>query len=290
VFSPLLNGQTIDLTSGELAINTSLDIEGPGAANLAISGQNTSQVFSIAAGTTDTLDGLTIENGQDFHGGGIANAGALTVSNCLLTGNAVSGFSSTGGAIFNTGTLTVTNCTLTGNSAPSSGLFAQGGAISSTASGSLVVEGTRFADNQGGAIFALGDVTVTDSAFDNNQTGGGGGAIEAFQSLTVTDCVFANNQAGFGGAIDTEGTHATLTVTDCRFDHQLGGQQWRRRLQRVARNVHRRRLHRQPGRRAGRRGRSADDFRWPDHDHRMHFPRQPGQRHGFRERRGGCGS
>src|SRR5262245_51060697 len=47
-FSPSLNGQTILLTSGELAISKSLDIEGPGAGLLAASGNHASRVFDIS--------------------------------------------------------------------------------------------------------------------------------------------------------------------------------------------------------------------------------------------------
>src|SRR3954447_24114469 len=45
VFAPSLDGQTITLTSGELAISKSLDIEGPGADKLAVSGNNAVRVF-----------------------------------------------------------------------------------------------------------------------------------------------------------------------------------------------------------------------------------------------------
>src|SRR5262245_56284575 len=52
VFDPSLNGQTITLTSGELAITKSLDIEGPGAGLLAISGNDQFRVFDISQGLT----------------------------------------------------------------------------------------------------------------------------------------------------------------------------------------------------------------------------------------------
>src|SRR5438093_7100402 len=52
VFSPALNGQTITLTSGELVINKSLDVEGPGADELTISGNDTSRVFTLTEGLT----------------------------------------------------------------------------------------------------------------------------------------------------------------------------------------------------------------------------------------------
>src|SRR6266850_1934247 len=42
IFDSSLNGQTITLTSGQLAINKSLDIEGPGAGRLAVSGNDAS--------------------------------------------------------------------------------------------------------------------------------------------------------------------------------------------------------------------------------------------------------
>src|SRR5713101_4521482 len=48
VFAPSLAGQTITLTSGELAFSKSLDIEGPGPGLLAISGNNASRVFDIS--------------------------------------------------------------------------------------------------------------------------------------------------------------------------------------------------------------------------------------------------
>src|SRR5438309_7290973 len=45
VFDPGLNGQTIALASDELAIKKSLDIEGPGASLLAVSGSDAVRVF-----------------------------------------------------------------------------------------------------------------------------------------------------------------------------------------------------------------------------------------------------
>src|SRR5205809_1109608 len=85
VFAASLNGQTIALTSDELAIKKSLDIEGPGADKLAVSGNDTFRVFDIVnQGLTVTIAGLTITHGRrvtgvrniydgDHGGGGIAN-------------------------------------------------------------------------------------------------------------------------------------------------------------------------------------------------------------------------
>src|SRR5689334_3665686 len=50
VVAPSLDGQTITLASDELAVKKSLDIEGPGAGLLAISGNDTNRVFDISEG------------------------------------------------------------------------------------------------------------------------------------------------------------------------------------------------------------------------------------------------
>src|SRR5262249_33747342 len=113
-FDPGLNGQTITLTIGELAITRSVAIVGPGAGQLTVSGNHTSGVFDITAGTV-SLSRLTIANGVAVgSGGGIVNQGNLTVTNCTLLGN--SGL--IGGGIYNAGgTVTVTNSTLSDNTA-----------------------------------------------------------------------------------------------------------------------------------------------------------------------------
>ena len=78
-FSSKLRGHTITLTSGELDITQDLTIDGPGAGQLAVSGDDSSEVFNIGSGATVTISGLTITDGNASDGGGIANAGTLTL-------------------------------------------------------------------------------------------------------------------------------------------------------------------------------------------------------------------
>src|SRR6516162_1067034 len=52
MFDPSLAGQTITLTQGELAITQSLNIEGLGADQLTISGNDVSRVFDISGSST----------------------------------------------------------------------------------------------------------------------------------------------------------------------------------------------------------------------------------------------
>ena len=81
---------TIGLTSGELLVDHSITISGPGAENLAVNGNSKSRVFHIGSAQTVTISGLTITNGDaSDNGGGIDNDHAmLTLSNCVVAANA----------------------------------------------------------------------------------------------------------------------------------------------------------------------------------------------------------
>ena len=62
-FDPALNGQTITLTSGELLVDKSITIIGPGAGQLSVNGNAASRVFHIGSAKIVTVSGLTITNG-----------------------------------------------------------------------------------------------------------------------------------------------------------------------------------------------------------------------------------
>jgi predicted outer membrane repeat protein len=128
---------TITLTSGELEITANLTINGPGAAQLAISGNNQSRIFNISSsGVIATIQGLSIKKGS---GGGIWNRGALTINGSIFSDNSAS----YGGGIYNFSgaTLNVNHSTFSGNSATSSG----GGGIYS--SGALTINSSTFSCN-----------------------------------------------------------------------------------------------------------------------------------------------
>ena len=140
-----------------------------GAAGVTVEGTNEYSVFYVAAGVQATFTHLTITHGQarGYDGGGIENAGTLTVTNSPFLDNATD--LGSGGAILNAGTLTVTNSTFSGNSADSS-IGSGGGAIENWVS--LTVSGCTFTDNEanntshelpsssgGGAISNLGSAT-----------------------------------------------------------------------------------------------------------------------------------
>src|ERR1043166_8041828 len=113
-FAPALNGLTITLTTGELLVSHNLTITGPGTNLLFVSGNNASRVFNFSTGTS-SLSGLTVTMGNAMSGGGIYNAGTLTLTDSEVMGNVASG---NGGGIFSDGgALSVTNSTVSGNTA-----------------------------------------------------------------------------------------------------------------------------------------------------------------------------
>lgn len=239
-FSPHVRG-TITLTGGEVSITDRLTLDGPGAARLAVSGNDAGRVFHVAGSAAEvTLEGLTITRGRSAQGGGIFNeAGAtLTVRRAVLSDNEVSGDlpDGVGGGIYNQGILAVACSTFTGNRA----VF--GGGISTDSDGSLltVIE-TVFVANQAGVSGAI-DVfgtptTVRGSTFVGNVARGvpgtsgsaQGGAINAFApTVTLCDNTFRANKAigadGPGGAGSGQAnggavaaTADTFVVNNCTF-------------------------------------------------------------------------
>jgi hypothetical protein len=186
VFDPSVHGQTIRLTSGELALTKSLDIEGLGAGQLAISGNHASRVFYISAGVTVTIAGLTITNGYYF--GGIYNEGTFTLNNSTVSDNVGVGF---GGGISNGGMLTLNNATVSGNSAI--GDIDGGGILNG---GTVTLNNSTVSGNNDFGIENYGTVTLNNSTVSGNDFGVHGGA-------TVSNSTVAGNLYGiFGGLVN----------------------------------------------------------------------------------------
>jgi hypothetical protein len=102
-FNSSLNGDTITLTQGVLTLSGagSGTITINGGNEITVSGNNLSEVFKVDSGVSAVLTGLTIEDGSATDGGGINNAGTLTLNNSTITSNAAT----YGAGIYNTGTL-----------------------------------------------------------------------------------------------------------------------------------------------------------------------------------------
>ncbi|HLN31276.1 MAG TPA: DUF4214 domain-containing protein [Gemmataceae bacterium] len=238
--------QTINLTAGLNLTNsttgTSISIDGPPAGVTIAGGGKGSNfsVFTVAANTTATLQGLTITDGYtNGNGGGILNNGTLTVTDAFLSSNSAEDF---GGGIANYGTLTLTTVDLSKNYAGySAGGFYNSsyyGGIGQVTATNLTLSANNAASYGGGFSTDGGTVTVTNGTIsgnssgsggginasgtetligvtisDNNATYYGGGIVNYFYGITLTNCTISGNNAAFGGGIDSPYS-APLTVTN----------------------------------------------------------------------------
>ncbi len=219
-----VSGDTIDLAGGTYDLGDTLDVTLPGSLTFqaeagpapVLDGQGLVQIMEIAAGSTVTLSGVTVENGRSSSGGGgIYNDGNVLLQGSIITGNtdATSASSTAGGGLANAGQATVVDSTFSGNTESNN---SWGGAISNQLGGTLNVIGSTFAGNQAaggcacgaaGAIANFGTATFVGSTFwDNVTNGGDGGAIETQGTLTVIGNTFGggnktNNLASGGGDI-----------------------------------------------------------------------------------------
>jgi hypothetical protein len=202
VFAAGLGGQTITLTTGELELTGELtidgDVNGDNKADITISGNNASRIFSVESGANADVLSLTLTNGfvDASQGAGIyARSGSTldiadtTIRNCTIFAE-FPGDQANGGGIASRGTLTVTNSTITGNSGQT-----------------------------GGGVYTTGDATFVNATISGNiaqdiqGTGGFGGGIEANGgTLTVLNSTVTGNTASYdGGGISLAGATATLT-------------------------------------------------------------------------------
>ena len=172
----------------------SLTIEGTGTGSgssaatvLKGGGSSTTLILTNSASFPVTLDNVTVTGGNSY-GGGITNAGTMTVTDSTISGNTAS---YEGGGIYNNGgTMTVTDSTISGNTASSGG----------------------------GGITNAGTMTVTDSTISGNSTGSGGSGGGIFNysgTMTVADSTISGNTASYdGGGIYNNSSTSTMTVTD----------------------------------------------------------------------------
>ncbi|MBD2460633.1 hypothetical protein H6G89_06205 [Oscillatoria sp. FACHB-1407] len=184
--------QTIQLSSGQLELTGDVTITGTGANQLTLDGGDRSRLFRVNTGVTANISGVTITNGfaSGGDGGGILNAGNLTLTNSVVSNSEADRF---GGGIFNSGTLTLLGSTLSGNQADQGG-----GGIGNTggvAIANSTLSGNR-SDGSGGGLGNLGPAaraTLANSTVTGNQANGSGGGV--FDVVTLSNTLIAGNSS-----------------------------------------------------------------------------------------------
>ena len=222
---------TIGLTSGELLVNKSVTVSGPGADILTVNGNATYRVFQIAPNKVVTISDLTITNGNANtqpvpDGGGIYNDHAtLTLSNCTINKN--SAFRD-GGGVHNAGaaTMTLTDCVITGNATGNDG----GGVCNNGTGGAAIMEINNSTLSNNTAYHGAGIcndgrmkgatlLQISNTTLSNNSAGYDAGAIlniaDTKGTAALSNCTISGNSAqAYGGGINNV---AELTVSNTTF-------------------------------------------------------------------------
>lgn len=191
----------IDLSLGELAINSNLYIIGPGARRLFIQRSHGAgadfRIFHIGQNTrvAVNLRGFSMSSGRASLGGGLYIESGNTVN---LTDLVISGHSAgAGGAIANAGTLNMTRSSVSNNAA-------------------LTTLGNQ--SSLGGGLINLdanSRATISDSTFTMNSSTSGGGIFNNGILLLINDTLTNNSATNRGASIANEpggGVHVLNTI------------------------------------------------------------------------------
>jgi Ca2+-binding RTX toxin-like protein len=236
-FQSTLSGQ-ITLAGQLPNITDPLNILGPGADKLTVSGNNNSRIFYLyptVHGTPVTISGLTLTAGKasgsdpvNGRGGAIFSKYAKLTVDRVVISNSSSASNALGGGIENAnGDLTVRSSTITGNSA------VVGGGISTRHDepGTTTIENSTITGNHalyfGGGVwsedpFDMAQLTVQSTTIAGNSVTspsppnlGGGIAIEDGSSALINTIV-ADNAASEGPDVYTfgSGTSGSFTLVE----------------------------------------------------------------------------
>jgi hypothetical protein len=175
-------------------------------------GEFLSRFFVVAAGSSLTLEQMTLQNGCVYanYGGAIYNSGTLMLSNCVLSGNAsidrsdyLSALRGVGGAIYNSGGTVIIDSSLLSNNL-STGANPMGGAIYN-ASGRVTISSSIFTNNS--AVDTVGGIYVDP---EYPQSGEGGAICNDGGTVTISHCSFTGNYAAFmGGGLCNGGIYSS---------------------------------------------------------------------------------
>lgn len=189
------------MVEAELPVRYDVAITGLGAGDTVIAGLGNSRLFSVAAGGSLTLNGLSLQDGSTEElGGAIYNAGTATLTGVQVSGNFADGG---GGAIYNTGTLTLTDSAVTGNEA----VEGVGGIYNGA---TLRLENVTISGNRGlnGGLVSTGEMSLENVTVARNHGSGPGGLLATPNtSVTLRNTIVAGNSTdGLERSADCWGT------------------------------------------------------------------------------------
>lgn len=225
LFAEGLTG-TIRMSLGVYQLTSDIAVVGPGSHVLTIDAQQQSEIFVIDEGTPYVIkeaeiSGLTLTQATRstvFRGtsGAIRNFEILVVSDCVVTGNSVSGLSNVGGGI-----VVIKHSVFSQNAAP-----AYGGGIFNSGQCIAEIYNSTIAGNSadsGGGIFSTGRLRISHTTIaGNTAVRGAGVSIDVVPPKSVVrddlhtwidQTTIANNVGIYGSAISYQGALSISSST-----------------------------------------------------------------------------
>ena len=211
---------TIQLTKALPDLSSDVTINGPSDGSMTIEGLSQSasdgspfSVFTIDAGATVSIAGLSITGNYARFLGTLDNVGTLTLTDCTISGN--TGSDGPGG-VYNAGTLTMIGSSISDNSCNSSGAgIVNKGTLTLT---DTIVSGNSVPGGDGGGIDNTGALNLIDSTILGNVTGAnGGGIFNAGGAVSVVGSAISGNSARKGGGFYNEGEPSQVTMSNSSF-------------------------------------------------------------------------
>ena len=257
-------GGTVELASALPTLQDQLKILSHSSLKVRRNTGGSYRIFVVATGANVTISGIKILNGLrqgiiagvSGDGGGIFNAGTLTLFNCEISGNHTIGANNSngdgghgrGGGIFNNqnATLLIDHCTIAensvkggaGNVSTGGGGNGSGGGIynrgvltirSSTLSGNTAEggNGAEIAKGFGAALFSSAapvEPVIISSTITNNDASDGGGLYTLGQTCKVRNTIVAGNSASLGpdcyGPINSQDYNLIGNTSGCTISGQ----------------------------------------------------------------------
>jgi hypothetical protein len=180
-FLPGLDGQTITLTSAELSIPSTRNVEIDASAlsaGIAVSGNHARRVFNIAG--VVSLHRLVLRNGSTpGGGGGLSSGGTVLAADCTIAGNTTT--TSGGGVFLVHGVADFHRCTISGNTAASGGGLWQQGTPRTTLTNCTVADNRVTGTSATGGLVVLdGTLALRHTTVTQNVGNDGGGGASGF--------------------------------------------------------------------------------------------------------------
>ncbi len=163
---------------------------------------------------TVTLVDVAVENGRASSGGGIHNAGALTMHRVSIVANEALTGGASGGGLRNAGKLLIEDSTVAGNQAGQTG-----GGIDSDSADTMTIYRSRLAGNSagtaGGAVASGGEIDIQYSLIEGNDAQTCGAMLTTAAGQLMFSAVLHNTAVAEGGGLCDLGgifvRHSTLS-------------------------------------------------------------------------------